>query len=217
MKRILTLFLIVSTLSVQRMSGQQYHHLRNEDARTEFQFGVKTGINLSVIYDEEGNQILPDPKFGFVAGAWLGIPLSKYLGLQPEVLYSQKGYLARGTVLNLDYSYTQSTDYLDLPLHLQFKPSSAVTLLAGPQYSKLISRTDEFGQGTITTVQKQEISHNTIRPDVWSISTGADFTREHLVISIRACFDLEPNGGGGTSIDPSYKNAWIESSIGYRF
>ena len=217
MKYILSAVFVLGICTLPQLKSQSSYHSAHEDARTEIQFGVKTGVNLSIIYDEEGNQILPDPKFGFVAGIWLGIPFGRYLGLQPELLYSQKGYLARGTVLNLDYSYTQSTDYIDIPVHLQFKPTSSIVLLAGPQYSKLVSRTDEFGQGTITSVQKREISNNTIRSDVWGLSTGMDFTVEHLVLSVRACLDLQRNRGDGTSINPSYKNAWIQSTIGYRF
>jgi hypothetical protein len=217
MKRLFPVLLVIGIFSLQRVSGQSSRHSKKEDARTEFEFGVKTGVNLSIIYDEEGNQILPDPKFGFLAGGWLSIPFCRYLGIQPELVYSQKGYLARGTVLNLDYSYTQSTDYLDFPMHLQYKPFPRVIFLAGPQYSKLISRTDEFGQGTITSIQKQEINRNTIRSDVWGLSTGVDFKFEHLMISVRACADFQTNGGGGTSIDPSYKNAWLQASIGYVF
>jgi hypothetical protein len=217
MKPIKILSTLLFLFILDRLECQEYHHLLHDDKRTEFQMGLKLGVNLSNIYDEDGNQIMPDPKFGFVAGAYLSFPINRYCGIQPEALYSQKGFLARGTILNMDYSYTLTTDYVDLPLHFQFKPFPNVSILLGPQYSILTNRSDQFGSGTITANEREEIKNNYVRKNVFSLSLGLDACVEHLVFSIRNCWDLQPNNGSGTALSPNYKNVWLQGTIGYSF
>ena len=60
------------------------------DNREEFQFGLKAGLNYSNVYDAKGEQFNANAKFGLAAGVFMAIPIGKYLGIQPEVLLSQK-------------------------------------------------------------------------------------------------------------------------------
>jgi hypothetical protein len=48
------------------------------------------------VYDSQGEEFDADSKFGLAAGAFLQIPFGKYLGIQPEVLFSQKGFKRTG-------------------------------------------------------------------------------------------------------------------------
>ena len=218
MKNLISKIIFVAgTVWVGNLRAQEYHHPKIEDSRTEVHMGFKLGANISSIYDELGNQMMADPKFGMMGGAWLALPVGPALGLQPELLYSQKGYMARGSILNLDYSYTQSADYLDLPIFLQIKPAPAVSLLLGPQYSWLLFKSDKFGSGEISEEQKNEIRRNSVIKNVWSAATGVDINLRHLSISARCCWDLKDNKADGTSIDPIYKNMWLQSGVGYRF
>ena len=111
-------------------------------------FGVKGGLNLSNVYDTKGEQFDADAKFGFVAGAFMSIPLGKVVGVQPEILISQKGFQATGVLLGAPYSFTRTTTYIDVPLLFAVKPFELLTLLAGPQYSYLQIQKDVFGSAT---------------------------------------------------------------------
>jgi hypothetical protein len=107
-------------------------------------FGVKGGLNLSNVYDTQGEQFDADAKFGFVAGAFMSIPLGKVIGVQPEILISQKGFQATGFLLGAPYSFTRTTTYIDVPLLFAIKPFELLTLLAGPQYSYLQIQKDSM-------------------------------------------------------------------------
>lgn len=187
------------------------------DNRDKFKFGLKAGLNFANVYDEEGEEFRADGKFGAVGGLFAAIPIGTYIGIQPELLISQKGFKATGMLLGTSYEYTHTTNYLDVPVYFAVKPSEFITLLAGPQFSYLASSKDVFGAGENSIEQEQEFENDNIRRNTLSFSAGADITLRHVVIGARASWDLFDNKGDGTSSTPRYKNQWLQFTIGYTF
>ncbi|HXB40808.1 MAG TPA: porin family protein [Bacteroidia bacterium] len=187
------------------------------DFRSKLTFGLKVGANYSNVYDAQGEAFHSDPKFGGVAGAFISVPIGRFLGIQPEVLFSQKGFMATGRILGGTYSLTRTTNYIDIPLFFAFKPSEFITLLAGPQYSYLMKQTDVFTNGTTSIAQETEFENNNVRKNTLSFAMGVDITMKHLVLGARAAWDIQNNNGDGTSTTPRYKNVWYQATIGYRF
>jgi hypothetical protein len=83
-----------------------------DDERKKLAFGAKAGANISNVYDASGENFKANPKMGFAGGAFVAIPIGKYLGFQPEILFSQKGYQSTGTLLGGTYSDTRTTIFL---------------------------------------------------------------------------------------------------------
>ncbi|WP_162126094.1 porin family protein [Flavobacterium phycosphaerae] len=187
------------------------------DNRDKMFIGIKGGVNLSNVYDSEGEDFVANSKFGFAAGGFIAIPIGKYFGVQPEVLFSQKGFKSTGTFLGNSYEMTRTTDYIDVPLLISFKPVENVSLLFGPQFSYLLKQKDDFKGGTISSTQEDEFSNDNIRKNTFCLTGGADFNVDHLVIGVRAGWDVKNNNGDGTSTTPRYKNMWYQATIGYRF
>lgn len=187
------------------------------DNRSKLKFGLKIGGNYSNVYDTEGNSFDSDPKFGVVLGGFASIPLGKSLGLQPEVLFSQKGFKATGVLLGSTYDLTRTTNYLDIPLLISIKPIPNLSLLIGPEYSYLLSVKNEFKNGSTTILQEQEFDNDNIRKNTLGFLVGADINIDKLVISGRLGWDLVNNNGDGTSTTPRYKNAWYQFTLGYLF
>lgn len=187
------------------------------DFRSKLTFGLKIGGNYSNVYDAQGEQFKTDPKFGVAGGAFLAIPIGRYLGVQPEVLFSQKGFQATGALLGSTYNFTRTTNFIDVPLLVAFKPSEFLTLLAGPQYSYLMKQTDVFTTTTTSYSQEKVFSNDNIRKNIMGFVGGVDITLNHLVIGARAAWDIQNNNGDGTSTTPRYKNVWYQGTIGYRF
>src|SRR4051812_4357635 len=92
-----------------------------DDTREKIHLGGKIGLNISNVYDTKGENYSTDPKAGFVGGGFIAIPIGKYLGIQPEVLFAQKGYSATTAQEGSTYTYTRTTDHLEIPLLLQIK------------------------------------------------------------------------------------------------
>jgi hypothetical protein len=180
-------------------------------------FGVKGGLNLSNVYDTKGEQFDADAKFGFVAGGFVSIPLGEVIGVQPEILISQKGFQATGVLLGAPYSFTRTTTYIDVPLLFAIKPFELLTLLAGPQYSYLQVQKDVFGSATTSVDQETQFKNDNIRKNTLCFTGGADLNLDHVVLGARLGWDLFNNNGDGTSTTPRYKNVWYQATIGFRF
>jgi len=187
------------------------------DNREELKLGFKIGANISNVYDSQGEDFVADPKIGFVIGGFVSIPIGMYLGIQPEVLFSQKGFMATGKILGSPYEFTRTTNYLDVPIFISFKPVESLTILAGPQYSYLMKQSDAFTSSLVSTLQEQEFNNDNIRKNTFSFIWGADVNLGSLVIGGRVAWDLSNNNGDGTSITPRYKNYWYQLTLGFRF
>ncbi|WP_051718730.1 porin family protein [Hymenobacter sp. IS2118] len=101
----------------------------------EIRFGLKGGVNYSSITGN--NTAGVESKIGLQAGALANFALSDLISIQPEVLYSQKGYQAE---VNNDIKY--KINYIDVPLLVKvnagglfFEGGPQVGFLAGAKFS----------------------------------------------------------------------------------
>lgn len=209
-KPIITIAAII--LMVGNLSAQN-----DNDTRNLLHVGVKAGMNISNMYDSQNEKYQADPKIGFVGGIFVSIPiLDKIIGIQPELLFSQKGFSASGTILGANVNFTRTTNYLDIPIFLVFKPIEYVTLLVGPQYSYLIKQKDVFENPISDIILESEFENENIRKNTLSLATGADINFRNFVFAARIGWDLYNNNGNGTSSTPRYKNVWGGLTLGIR-
>jgi hypothetical protein len=198
------------------LSVFSYYFSFAQDNREELSFGPKIGLNLANVYDSEGEEFDADPKFGLVVGVFATIPISPLFGFQPEILFSQKGFQASGNVFGSEYSYKRTLNYLDIPLLISLKPSPKFTILAGPQYSYLISQKDVFTNSLLNIEQEEEFENENLRKNTFGVLCGFDVNANRFTVGARAGWDLYNNNGDGTSTNPRYKNVWYQATVGYR-
>lgn len=189
----------------------------DEDMAEKVALGFKAGINIANVYDTQGDGFDSKAKVGFAVGGFLSIPFGKYLGFQPEVMYSQKGYKGSGTAFFINYSYTRSLDYIDIPLQLQIKPVPQLTILAGPQYSFLVHKGLNFNGDGFSGSQQDDIENSNIRKNTLGLVGGLDFHVNNFLLSGRLAWDLQDNNGDGTSSSPRYKNMVAQITVGVMF
>jgi hypothetical protein len=207
-------FLLTSLIAVCSVINSEAQEKYKSET---LQFGVKAGANYSNVYNSKGEEFVADPKLGFAGGVFLSIPIGRYIGIQPEVLYSQRGFKANGRILNNSYNFTRTSNYLDIPVLFAVKPVEFISILAGPQVSFLLSQKDEFGSSVNSYVQEQEFKNDNIRKNTICLLIGLDINIDHVVIGARAGWDVQNNRGDGSSVTPQYKNAWYQATLGYRF
>lgn len=150
-----------------------------------------------------------------MAGGFMNIPMGKLLGIQPEVLYSQKGAKGTGTINGVEYSLKRTTNTLDIPLLLQFKPFRHLSLVAGPQFSYLLSQKDVYDDADNTTIRQQFAIQDYRKANIGLVA-GLDINLFHFVLSGRVGADLQKNTTNNT-LAPSYKNLWGQIGLGFRF
>ena len=187
------------------------------DNRDKMSFGVKVGTNYSNVYDSEGEDFVADSKFGLAVGGFVSIPLGKFIGVQPEILFSQKGFKSSGTYFGSTYEMTRTTNHIDVPILFAVKPIPQISLLFGPQFSYLLSQKDEFTGGSISNTQQDDFNNDNLRKNTYGLTGGADFNVDNFVLGLRAAWDVSNNNGDGTSTTPRYKNRLIQATVGYKF
>jgi Outer membrane protein beta-barrel domain len=212
MKKIILMLVVITSISATSNAQSA-----ETSKASNFQFGIKAGVNVSNVYDTKGEDFVAKAKAGVAIGAFAQIPIGSIIGIQPEILYSQKGFKATGKILGSPYSYTRTTDYLDIPILLAIKPVEMLTLVVGPQYSFLLSEKNVFENTLFTSVQEQQFNNDNIRKNTLSFIGGADVNFDKLIIGLRAAWDVQNNAGDGTNNTPRYKNVWYQATIGYRF
>lgn len=156
-----------------------------------------------------------DGKFGLAGGAVLYLPINEYFGVQPEILFSQKGFKGTGILLGSEYNFKRTTSYIDVPLQFALNPSELLTIVLGPQYSYLISQKDEFESTFASYDQEQAIKNDNIRKNILGFVVGFDIHQEQITMGARMGGDIQNNNGNGTSDTPRYKNAWVQATLGY--
>ena len=102
--------------------------------------GIKSGLNISNTKD-----IAPpgsSARLGFNAGLLSVIGISKKIIVQPEVLYSVKGYRFPATAFNSNG--IASFNYISVPLLFGYRVADKFTILAGPEFNFLTNVNSRF-------------------------------------------------------------------------
>ncbi len=128
MKKISIAFILL--LAVTLHSNAQV----NDGSTT--QFGMKGGANFSNLYndDVDDNNVLTS----FNAGLYATFPLTDFIAIQPEVLYSRKG-----AEMVYDNAFASGAakfklNYIEVPLLLKVNVAKNFSVHAGPYFAYLI-------------------------------------------------------------------------------
>lgn len=113
-------------------------------------FGVKAGANLSNLSGDLVNQDQYKNRFGFQGGVMLNFGLSDIISIQPEALYSQKGFKYADQQVTTPLGTFRNTgsvryDYIDVPVLVRVR-AAGVFFEAGPQYSYLMNVSTDRSQ-----------------------------------------------------------------------
>jgi hypothetical protein len=110
----------------------------------QFNFGVKAGTNISKI---DGKSFKNEFNYGYLLGGFAEIGLGGKLGFQTEVLlnqYQTKVDSSFKSIYNNAFKNAESGDvklnYLSIPVLLNYKLGSALSLQAGPQFGILMNK-----------------------------------------------------------------------------
>ena len=125
--------------------------------------GIKGGYNLSAVsFDGAGET---DQRHSFHIGVYGESFISESFSIQPELIYSQQGYVIRDG----NGTFTQKLNYINLPLMLKAYPSQNFFLEAGPQIGLAVLHKEEY-DGLFSTTQ--EYDPNSFD---WGLNFGGGF------------------------------------------
>ena len=130
-----TNFLCALTLFISASFGML--HAQDNNVNTEF--GVKGGFNMSNLYgsgdDVDDNNIL----YGFNAGVYATLPISDFVAIQPEILFTTKGAEFEYNNAFASGSTKFKLNYIEVPLLVRVNVTKNFNIHAGGYASYLVS------------------------------------------------------------------------------
>lgn len=114
----------------------------------QIKFGIKAGATFTKFSGDDAKMQNLSPKFrtGFAGGGFANIGLTEALSLQPEVLYSMEGTMYKQSGNKAIFK----TDYINVPVLVQYNHESGFYAETGPQVGFLISAKLSDGDNSIS-------------------------------------------------------------------
>ncbi|WP_071837785.1 porin family protein [Hymenobacter norwichensis] len=189
--------------------------------------GVKAGANLSNLSGDLTEEDRFENKLGFHGGVMLNVGLAGdgFLSLQPEVLFSQKGFKYANnefTILGNRYKYEgdRTYNYIDVPVLLKIN-TGGFFVEAGPQYSYLLKVKDDskFSVNGNTASQGSNTQNldNVNRNEI-GYAAGLGFQSDSgLLLGIRYNGSFTDFGKDGYSDNDvrNARNSVFQASVGF--
>ena len=173
--------------------------------------GIAGGLNVADAVDAYNSNYSTGSIAAFHAGLTFDIPLIYPLSFEPEVLYSQKGYSAQIP----DGTFTQRSNFIDVPLLAKFRLGQYVNFVVGPQISFPISTTNTYGDGITETDREHysTTSDRTIMDGV--IGVGFDIN-PNVELRFRYTYDFQQTDDNAYYA-PGYRNEVWQIGLGFKF
>ncbi|MFB9079662.1 porin family protein [Flavobacterium procerum] len=206
-------FLCALTLFLTASFGML--HAQDNNVNTEF--GVKGGFNMSNLYnsgdDVDDNNIL----YGFNAGLYATLPISDFVAIQPELLFTTKGAeLEYNGALNGDAKFR--LNYIEVPLLVRVNITKNFNVHAGGYASYLVS-SKVTGSGDFNF--NEEIDRDDLNKFDAGISAGLGVDFNPISIGLRYNYGLTTVGKertvlGTTYTAPDAKNSNLTLYLSYK-
>lgn len=146
------------------------------------EFGVKAGLNMSNMTVEGNND--NTLKFGLNAGVFNKIYVTDMFALQPELLYSSKGFQnVFNNEIVTDGEINYNLNYIDLPVKLVFYLADDFNFQLGPYIGYLVNANVEVDNAELL--------------DFMQVDTQDDLDRDNF-----NALDFGLTGGLGFEFDP---------------
>ena len=113
------------------------------------QIGIKGGININDIDDNAANERTAT-RIGYHGGLLFHIHVKRRLAVQPEVVFSSQGAKYNTNALN----GTVVTNYLNIPVLLQYMGNHGIRLETGPQLGFLLDAELQRGGNTVADLKR---------------------------------------------------------------
>ena len=165
------------------------------DSSAQVGFGIKGGINFATPGGADVASIVKS-RTGFAAGGYLEVSLPLLLTIQPEILYTTKGFKMEQNVTQLGQTYssnsTNTYSYLEIPVLVKYSlpvPIVKPSLYVGPEVGFLLSAKNTYQATGIPSTDDD------IKSSITNTDFGAVFgASAHLLVAdfdVRYTFGLK--------------------------
>lgn len=208
-------FLCALTLFISASFGML--HAQDNNVNTEF--GVKGGFNMSnLISDGENKPNDENVLYGFNAGVYATLPISDFVAIQPEILFTTKG-----SELKYNNDVTSGNakfklNYIEVPLLVRVNITKNFNVHAGGYASYLVS-SKVTGSGDFDF--NEDVDTDDLNKFDAGIAAGVGVDFNPISIGLRYNYGLTTIGKertvlGNTYTFPDAKNSNLTLYLSYK-
>lgn len=183
-------------LTVLVVLGMTVTIAQTDSNTTTFRWGPTAGVNFSGVSGDDVDNV--DSRTGLRIGAVASIGISEVFSVQPEVVYSMRGWK--------DGEFTIKIDYVDVPILADFEVYDGLSLQGGPIIGFNISGEVEAGGDTIDIDNIESVNFGFAIGAQYELPVG-------LFFNLR--YDMGFNDVFSGLIDIAAKNCALAFSMGY--
>ncbi|MFH7002358.1 porin family protein [Flavobacterium bizetiae] len=207
-------FLCALTLFLTASFGML--HAQDNNVNTEF--GIKGGFNMSNLYgsgdDVDDNNVL----YGFNAGVYATLPISDFIAIQPEILFTTKGAKLEYNNALVSGDAKFKLNYIEVPLLVRVNITKNFNVHAGGYASYLVSSKVK-GDGDISF--DEDVDTDDLNKFDAGIAAGVGVDFSPLSIGLRYNYGLTTVGkertvAGTTYTFPDAKNSNLTLYLSYK-
>ena len=209
---------VAGTVSAQEYYYGPRRHVRRVYARRQnddfykVRLGAVVGLNLANTVDAYNSDYSTGTIAGLNAGLSLELPVVYPFSIEPELLYSGKGFSAD----DVDGHFVSRSNFIDVPILAKFKIAPNFNFLIGPQFSFLMSTTNTFDNGFVETSKDHyNYDGNTTFFD-GVIGVSFDLNR-NVELRARYTIDFNETDPYGYTYVPDYRNQVFQIGLGFKF
>jgi len=190
-------------------------HAQDNNVNTEF--GVKGGFNMSNLIDSGDDVNDNNVLYGFNAGVYATLPISDFVAIQPELLFTTKGAeLEYNNVLEGNAKFR--LNYIELPLLVRVNITKNFNVHAGGYASYLVS-SKVTGDGDIAF--DEAVDTDDLNKFDAGVSAGLGVDFNPISVGVRYNYGLttigkERNIGGTTYTFPDVRNSNLTLYLSYK-
>lgn len=189
-------------------------------AQIKSSFGVKAGVNFSTLYaeDVDDKNMLVNINVGIVAV----IPLTDFLGFQPEILYSGKGAELKYSNILVEGKAKFNLAYIEVPLLLRMNLSENFSVQAGPYIAYLINANIQNETNNELFDSETELDTSDFTKFDYGLAGGLEFDFSPIAVGARYSYGMANIGkertvGGNSFTFPDAKNSTFSIYAVLRF
>jgi len=207
-------FLCALTLFLTASFGML--HAQDNNVNTEF--GVKGGFNMSnfLSNDDEAND--ENVLYGFNAGVYATLPISDFVAIQPEILFTTRGSEVDYNNAGLSGTAKFKLNYIEVPLLVRVNITKNFNVHAGGYASYLVSSKLK-GEGSFDF--NEGVDTDDLNKFDAGIAAGVGVDFNPISIGLRYNYGLTTVGKertvlGTTTTFPDVKNSNLSLYVSYK-
>ncbi|PSR57009.1 PorT family protein [Adhaeribacter arboris] len=187
-------------------------------------FGVKAGLNFSQLYVDQANAEDENMKVGYHFGVFGKVPITDFLAIQPEVLYTNVGSKITyggsdlSNLLGIEPGEVRfNLNYVQVPVALAVN-IGPLNVHAGPYFSYLVSanvkdlKSSDLNSSDITDLKTDNFN----RFD-YGVMGGVGFDVKGVTVGARYNYGLREVGNSGLAgeLTDNSKNSVAQIYLGF--